>query len=127
MFPFKYGGILYNECTKVDAPELWCSVQTDSGKNTQTGKWGYCAPDCPPAKASGCTCGINKFNRAWRVVGGQDAKKGEIGWQALLDMGCGGTLLNSEWVLSAAHCTKGTELTWLLCLYDQFYESPSIR
>ena len=56
VFPFKYGGILYNECTKVESVfnKPWCSVQTDAGKNTQAEKWGYCAPDCP-AKASGYT------------------------------------------------------------------------
>ena len=81
MFPFKYGGVLYNECTKVEDTKLWCSTKTDSGNNHQTGNWGHCAPDCPPAKASACTCGKNNFDRRdWRVVGGQDAKKGEIGW-----------------------------------------------
>ena len=30
VFPFKFGGIIYNKCTKVADTKLWCSTQTDS-------------------------------------------------------------------------------------------------
>lgn len=46
-----------------------------------------------------------------KIVGGQQAKQGDWGWQvALLNNGrlsCGGSLINRQWVLTAAHCVYG--------------------
>jgi len=51
-----------------------------------------------------------------RIVGGDDAEKGEYPWMAALieakDIGiphdpfCGGSLIHPKWVLTAAHCVK---------------------
>ena len=71
-----------------------------------------------------CTpCGVTGVMRiensvveriASKIVGGTIANDGDVPWQVALYFGaaasgsgpsCGGTLINSNWVLSAAHCT----------------------
>jgi len=53
VFPFRYGGTLYNECIfEGNAPgdtEPWCSTLTDSNDDHVGGQgnWGFCASDCP--------------------------------------------------------------------------------
>ena len=49
-----------------------------------------------------------------RVIGGEDANRGSWPWQILLIYGgtprCGGTLISQTWVITAAHCVRGS--TW---------------
>merc|ERR1719244_1132320 len=73
------------------------------------------------ASSSSCVCGLpnrpKKLNSKNRIVGdyivgGQETKRHEYPWQVgLVDSGenypwCGGALLSSSTVLTAAHCTK---------------------
>uniref|UniRef100_A0A669CUZ1 Peptidase S1 domain-containing protein n=1 Tax=Oreochromis niloticus TaxID=8128 RepID=A0A669CUZ1_ORENI len=55
-------------------------------------------------------CGQAPLNT--RIVGGQEASPGSWPWQVSLHISgsfCGGSLINSQWVLTAAHCFKITD------------------
>jgi len=87
---------------------VWCF--------TTDGFWGYCdvmeCKDCKvePPPPSDCRCGIVK--RQARIVGGTVAEVNEYPWMVSLllvgEHNCGGSLISSSWILSAAHCTKGS-------------------
>nr|XP_045621425.1 protein masquerade-like [Procambarus clarkii] len=54
-------------------------------------------------------CGVKGTQRSGRVVGGEDALPGEWCWQVALINSlnqylCGGALIGTQWVLTAAHC-----------------------
>merc|ERR1712018_232179 len=58
---------------------------------------------------------INAAPKPLAIVGGEDAEDGEFPWQVQLrssdDSGslfCGGSVLNEDWVITAAHCCVGT-------------------
>ncbi|KAL0270401.1 UNVERIFIED_CONTAM: hypothetical protein PYX00_007823 [Menopon gallinae] len=62
-------------------------------------------------------CGIEVSDK---IIGGEDTKLDEFPWMALLHFstrngqdrghGCGGSLINDRYVLTAAHCIKGSSL-----------------
>ncbi|XP_016371391.1 serine protease 27-like [Sinocyclocheilus rhinocerous] len=60
-------------------------------------------------------CGQAPLNT--RVVGGVDASEGSWPWQVSLHTSgrhfCGGSLINNEWVLTAAHCLPGVSASSL--------------
>merc|ERR1719219_167215 len=58
------------------------------------------------ASSGGCKCGIKKTSR---IVGGTETEINEYPWMASIadsqeSQFCGGTLIASKWVLTAAHC-----------------------
>ncbi|KAF7217805.1 transmembrane protease serine 6 [Nothobranchius furzeri] len=74
--------------------------------------------DCPDASDENqCDCGLRQFSS--RIIGGTDASEGEWPWQVSLQVRgthmCGGALISSQWVVSAAHC-----------FYDDPLYSPSV-
>jgi len=44
VFPFRYQGNTYTECTTVQEDQPWCSTWTDSSDQHMSGHWGFCAP-----------------------------------------------------------------------------------
>merc|ERR1712088_960969 len=115
----------------------WCSTQTDANDDhvPGVGAWGYCDASCPvqetaatttPAPATTatpgpvvtaapgtCQCGVKGGAANGRIVGGQETEEHEYPWQVGLvsrngrTPWCGGTLISSTHVLTAAHCTVG--------------------
>lgn len=61
-------------------------------------------------------CGTAPLNT--RIVGGQNAPVGSWPWQVSLQRAgnhfCGGSLINSQWILTAAHCFDSTSTTGLI-------------
>ena len=58
-------------------------------------------------------CGLKGKATDSKIVGGTIVTKGEYPWQALVLPGrtlCGGTVMSSMWILTAAHCLDNAEL-----------------
>ncbi|CAB1456522.1 unnamed protein product [Pleuronectes platessa] len=78
---------------------------------------------------SALTCGQAPINT--RIIGGQTATPGDWPWQVSLVMdgahGCGGSLINDQWVMTAAHCItgSGSDVTVYLGRFNQSGPNPN--
>merc|ERR1712012_136652 len=50
VFPFKYAGVEYYQCTYADSPKAWCATGVDSTGTVIPNQWG----DCVVSSTSGC-------------------------------------------------------------------------
>ena len=74
-----------------------------------------------------CTTGQRNFNSS-KIVNGENANLGDAPWQVALTLTksglgqfCGGTLINENWVLTAAHCTDACTGTPVKCDGNYLY------
>merc|ERR1719422_542595 len=63
VFPFRYKGVVYTQCTSIDQSQPWCSTSVTASGDHVTGSLGFCPSTCPGAGSSsggstgGCTPG----------------------------------------------------------------------
>lgn len=64
-----------------------------------------------PASFNLPNCGQRPLKSLNKIVGGNRSTPGDWGWQVQMFSNgrfiCGGSLLNTEWVVTAAHCSVG--------------------
>jgi len=76
------------------------------------------------AVSTAVQCGESKYDRMPGIVRGQDARPLEFPWQVSLQVlynnsymhNCGGSLINDQWALTAAHCVD-PEMTRTIPLF----------
>ncbi|XP_070617738.1 chymotrypsin-like protease CTRL-1 [Erythrolamprus reginae] len=84
-----------------------------------------------------CGCGIPTIKpnvkETGRIINGQDAIHGSWPWQVSLQTAshshfCGGSLINENWVVTAAHCNvvKGSDLA-VFGLQNRFDNAPPVQ
>lgn len=87
----------HQRCIKRSAVQIW--FYYDFTLTCQS-ELGLCRPDCSTA--------MNAGSHGMRIVGGTEAVKDQWGWQTSLHWRgkhvCGGSIITSHWVVTAAHC-----------------------
>ena len=66
---------------------------------------------CAPSAPCGCSTAMATVSK---IVGGENAVQGSWGWAVALtydsnELSCGGSILSSSWIITAAHCVDGLD------------------
>ncbi|XP_068173527.1 ST14 transmembrane serine protease matriptase a [Antennarius striatus] len=82
-----------NKCISKSSPECDGTRDCDDGSDEEN-----------------CDCGKSMFKTS-RIVGGQDAQKGDFPWQVSLHIKnfghvCGASIISPRWLVTAAHCVQ---------------------
>ncbi|KAF0296009.1 Trypsin-1 [Amphibalanus amphitrite] len=105
--------VVFKTDSSVTASGFYCLVtvpEPGSTSGTTAGTTAGTTSGTTQAPGDSC-CGV--ANRVTRIVGGEATEVNEYPWQVgLVNTGnnrpwCGGTVINNQWVMTAAHCTAG--------------------
>jgi len=101
------------DCTSKQDGDF-CEICQQGGPSCYgTCRKGICRPKqtpTPPVNEEDCKCGLAKRRNGNRQIGGKETEVHEYPWMVLFwfipgnHQHCGGSLINKEWILSAAHC-----------------------
>jgi len=89
----------------------------------------------PPTNPPSTSCKCGKANRQIRIVNGVTTEENEYPWQVGLASGsgripyCGGSIVSSKTIVTAAHCTQGTAANniWVLVAEHDLTKSDGER
>ncbi|XP_031171699.1 serine protease 27 isoform X1 [Sander lucioperca] len=101
---------------------LFLEICLEISQTTEIDYYPICVVSFSESHAQLNVCGAAPLNT--RIVGGKDGPAGSWPWQVSLQRFgshvCGGSLINREWVMSAAHCFSSTSTSgWQVSLGRQ--------
>jgi len=99
VFPFKYGGRTYYECTKDYSSTYWCATKVGRNNQVIPGQWGACKVGCPGlGSGGGATCAPDQFK----------CRSGKCKWR--YSPYCSGQCIPKWWQYDGeADCTDGSD------------------